>query len=392
MMGKIFSVLRNYKLFAFCSVLFIYFYFMLQNFLTGSLSSIAIVCVFFMVVGSLFCIKQAQSNKLAKKLTIWFFWSLFLCVIYYNSIGQTTSSILWISAFFCSYNLVNTRLDVKTVVFFSLLICLVALFYGVTTLNITSFINISLESGDYDVNENIGLYALITVPFIMLISNRIAKWLVLIGIMIVILLSARRTATICFIFILILNIIKEFKTATNNKGFFSRYILPILLIVSVIYGIQVLLTGDFAAAFERTINRFLEIKDDGGSGRTVIYKAVLESYSNSNILEMMFGHGYLGVNRVIGRTAAHNDFLEYLYDFGIVGLLFYTYLHIFFIRRILQLYRKNNSLCYSYAASYSVFLFYGMFGNIIIYPQYFITLPVFWGTAEKLINRNIQYE
>ena len=391
-MGKIFLVLQNYKLLAFCSVLFVYFYFMLQNFLTGSLSSIAIVCVFFMVVGSLFCIKCTQSNKLARKLTIWFFWSLFLCVIYFNSIGQTTSSILWISAFFCSYTLVNTRIDVKTIVFFASLICLVALFYGVTTLNIASFINISFGNNDYDVNENIGMYVLITVPFIMLLSNRIIKWLILIGIMIVVLLSARRTATICFILILILNIINEFKTTTNNKGVFSRYLLPIILIASVIYGIQMLLTGDFASAFERTINRFLEIKDDSGSGRTVIYKAVLDSFGSSNIFEMIFGHGYLGVNRVIGRTAAHNDFLEYLYDFGIVGLFFYTYLHVFFIKRVVFLYRKNNNLCYSYAASYCVFLFYGMFGNIIIYPQYFITLPVFWGAAEKLINRNIQYD
>lgn len=391
-MGKIFSVLQNYKLLAFCSVLFVYFYFMLQNFLTGSLSSIAIVCVFFMVVGSLFCIKPSQSNKLARTLTVWFFWSIFLCVIYFNSIGQTTSSILWISAFLCSYTLVNTRLDVKMIVLFASFICLVSLFYGATTLSIASFINVSIGSDDYDVNENIGVYALITIPFIMLISNRIIKWLILIGIMIVILLSARRTATICFVLILILNIIKEFKTTTNKRGVFSRYILPIILIASVIYGIQMLLTGDFAIAFERTINRFLEIKDDGGSGRTAIYKVVLNSFYSSNILEMLFGHGYLGVNRVIGHTAAHNDFLEYLYDFGIIGFCFYSYLHVFFLKRIFLLYRKKNNLCYSYAASYCVFLLYGMFGNIIIYPQYFITLPVFWGTAEKLINRNIQYE
>lgn len=365
---------------------------MLQNFFTGSLSSIAIACVFIMIVSSLFCIKQALSNKFSRLLLVWFFWSLFLCLIHFNSVGQMTSSILWISAFFCSYTLVNKRSDVIMLVFTVSLICLVALFYGATTLNISSFINVAIGNNEYDVNENIGIYALITIPFVMLLGNRIIKWLILIGIMIVVLLAARRTATICFVLILILNIIKELKSTSNNKNFFSKYIFPLVLIASVVYGIQMLLTGDFAIAFERTVNRFLEIKDDSGSGRTSIYKAVLNSFYDSNILEILFGHGYLGVNRIIGHTAAHNDFLEYLYDFGIIGLVFYTYLHLFFIRRVLMLNRRNNSLCYSYAASYCVFLSYGMFGNIIIYPQYFLTLPVFWGTAEKIINRNIQYE
>lgn len=393
-MRKLLSIFGNSKLLAFSVILVVYFYYMLINFFTGDLSIMAVLCVFCLFAGGIPYLFQplVQHNRLCRKVIPWFFWSLLMCLLYFNSLGQTASSVLWILAILCTYSLVNTQNDITLVIIFVTIICVMSLAFGAFTLNIGAFIDAAgLQDSQYDVNENIGVYILITLPIIALINLKILKWGLLIASTIVILLTARRTATICIVIILILCIIQELKASASQKGFIKKYLFPIILISGIIYGFYSLMTGDFAVAFERTIERFLEVKDDGGSGRSALYNDVWKAFTESNILEIIIGHGYHGVNRVTGHTASHNDFLQYLFDYGIIGLVFYCSLHIYLLKRLIHLFKYKNNLVYSYSISYCVFLFYSLLGNIIIYPQYFLTIPVYWGMAEKIITRDIQY-
>lgn len=392
---KILSIFKNRSLLLFSVIIFFYFYYMLLNFYTAILSPIASVCVFCIIGGSVVVMKKTliSGNILLKRFVFWFFWSLIICVIYFNTIGQTTSSVLWISGFLCGYYLIKSSDDLAIISLCGVLVCLLAIYWGISTLNVGNYIAyINVKDGDYDVSENISVFILITMPLVMLFNNRVLKWFILILTMIVVLMTARRTATICFVFVLALNIIQELRTSNESKGLLKRRVLPILIVAGVAYVIQWLLTGNFADALERTLSRFGEIRDDNGSGRSLLYADVWRSLSESNFLEIVFGHGYLGVNRVIGHTAAHNDFLEYLYDFGLIGLVFLVSLHVYVIKQIIMLYRRRHWLSFSYAASYCIFFFYGMFGNIIIYPQYFLTIPVYWGVAEKILLLDIKHE
>ena len=67
--------------------------------------------------------------------------------------------------------------------------------------------------------------------------------------------------------------------------------------------------------------RFSRISADGGSGRAYIWSAIIDAYFENSILWQIFGSGYYGViNLMRGAVVgAHNDYLEALYNYGIVG-------------------------------------------------------------------------
>lgn len=95
--------------------------------------------------------------------------------------------------------------------------------------------------------------------------------------------------------------------------------------------------GDYFVATEA---RFQSLGEDGGSGRDIIYGRYLHHFINSDIIYQTFGHGlYAGL---IGKgrqfafmnKIAHSDWLEILYDFGVVGIVIFILIHIDIFRQI----------------------------------------------------------
>ena len=83
--------------------------------------------------------------------------------------------------------------------------------------------------------------------------------------------------------------------------------------------------------------RFLNIKNDGGSNRDQVWATTWQMIQQSDFENLLFGNGYNSVltNSPLG-LSAHNDFLECIYDYGIFGSLFYFMLHISLIRQIFR--------------------------------------------------------
>ena len=68
------------------------------------------------------------------------------------------------------------------------------------------------------------------------------------------------------------------------------------------------------------------MSDDGtGNARTIIWAAKLDAYSQLSLLEKVFGSGYRrGFELAIpGGFGFHSDYIAWLVDYGIVGLLFF---------------------------------------------------------------------
>lgn len=390
-MMSIIDSFKNTRLLIFILLVTLYFYFMINNFFTGNLSPIAALIVFIIVtMGLLLNIsnKSISRSNFLILLSLWMYWSLLLSLLYFTSFGQLSSSILWLCTLFCSYSFVKNVQDLNLIIGGSVCICIYALYLGMVTLNIGNYIGIVVNS-NLELNQNIAIFPMITLPIIMLINNKIIKWGLLLLILIVILLTLRRTATLCMIFVLVINIIQEVKTYQGG-GKLKRYMYSFMIIVSIVYVIYNLLIGTFAELFEHLLLRFNSIGDDGGSGRMAIYENVWDAFWQGNFGEYLIGHGYLGVNRIIHHTAAHNDLLEYLFDYGIIGVFFYLFLNVCLIKKIILLYRIRSLFIYSYMVSYGIFFLYGMLGNIIVYPQYFLLLPIYWGVVEKCLKNNIK--
>lgn len=150
-----------------------------------------------------------------------------------------------------------------------------------------------------------------------------------------------------------------------------------------------LLLGSFLIAFKwydtSTGNQFssrLEsIQEDRGSMRLDVYEETFEMIRESDSFGLIFGHGDNAVLRDSSlELSAHNDFLEVLYDYGVVLFLIYVLFHfrLFVIAR--RLIRKRSLLAPAFAMSYVQFLFLSMVSHVFIY-SYFILFTLFWGMA-----------
>ncbi len=68
---------------------------------------------------------------------------------------------------------------------------------------------------------------------------------------------------------------------------------------------------------------------DGGSGRMDIWTSGLSNWSHGGILRILFGYGDMGVSGFNPRgvtTTMHNQIIQTLVNYGVVGLLFYIML------------------------------------------------------------------
>ena len=113
--------------------------------------------------------------------------------------------------------------------------------------------------------------------------------------------------------------------------------------------------------------RFLNIKNDGGSNRDQVWATTWQMIQQSDFENLLFGHGYDSVrtNSPLG-LSAHNDFLECIYDFGLFGSLFYFMLHISLIRQIFRNTRLRNPEAAIMAFTYSFFLILSLMSHVLI--------------------------
>lgn len=122
----------------------------------------------------------------------------------------------------------------------------------------------------------------------------------------------------------------------------------------------VLAIQHFTTYFDAAFGRFEKITEDHGSGRDQLYTLYFEHYKNSDLMHQVFGHGLsagtFGANKpyAFTETAAHNDWLEMLYDFGIVGTLAYAVVFIQLLRIIVQNRKNKNKYYYMLVMSFII--------------------------------------
>lgn len=182
-------------------------------------------------------------------------------------------------------------------------------------------------------------YVLALLPFVLLMTPLRRRILPLIVAFSTLVLSAKRAGFIGLIlgitvYYLILSI-KQRRITT-----FIKYFTVSVLVIIALYYATNLLDQRFNINF---ISRLLRTLDDGGSGRDVRWNTVIDAIRNSNVIQLLFGHGNDSISATIGN--AHNDFLQVLYENGIFVLAVYISYYTSLIRILIQMTREN----YDYA-------------------------------------------
>lgn len=248
-----------------------------------------------------------------------------------------------------------TKYSVLDEKFFITIFFLIIVLYG-----IISFLNIGIRM-DYgrglSIADNTG-YTLVTIlPAVFLISKK--KWMFATSLFIIILgaiICGKRGALLALAVALIP--ISRYILTIYSKGSIKSIIFVIFTILAILITINW-----FGTFINATILRFQSLEDDGGSGRDMIYQLYFDHYAMSDPLHQIFGHGLhagqFGKNHRFAfiPLLAHNDWLEMLFDFGIVGIcIFVTFFYNMFIM-IRRSRRNKDAIYYMLVVSLLVMVF-----------------------------------
>lgn len=230
-------------------------------------------------------------------------------------------------------------------------------------------------------NEIYHVFSLI--PVLFLCGNKKLRTIGLLVAGAMILFSMKMTAIVAFIVGLIAY--KLIIGKLENRPFSVK---TIILLIAVILVWQCFPLINEHILKELNIDwgsKLLSANDSGGSGRITIWLNTLNAQWQSSLVEWFVGHGY---NTVINSVqfSAHNDFLEVLYDFGLIGFTIYLMLYIALIRSIKALAQDNDRRAAVLGMSVTMFFIMSLFSHLIIVPHLMINYGMVWVVC--IINRN----
>lgn len=228
-------------------------------------------------------------------------------------------------------------------------------------------------------------YPLFFFPFIISLKNGKLRTTGFLAIFAIIIVSYKRTAIILFvvaaIYYLLAKVGKK-RGGIQKIGIIAGSILIVFLAVLLFRQLEEQYQLDW-------FGRILEARESKGSNRFIIWENMFNAMKEQSVLEWLVGHGYRTTD-VFG--GAHNDLLEILYDYGLIGFGLYVGLVACLIK-YQRIMKKNN---YEYLIPYTVSLiFFGIYslaGQLFIMPQWFLILCIFWGITiaglEKKLDVN----
>ncbi len=324
-------------------------------------------------------IKYARMGILIKCFAIFIIFNALITESAYgNSMITIIKSTFWVSIYGLSYvffegSCIEKKNYQKWVFIISTIIMLV--FYVSHNIRLT-------EIGD-GAGDNVIFYSLMLIPWMSHIQDKRCKWIIIACLFFCTLLSLKRSSTIIFGSAVAITYFSDF--IFKKKIEVSTLLMGVIIVVSMI-GVLNFASDKVAIVAQR----FESIEDDGGSGRDEIYEDVFSRYSTGSIKQKIFGRGFDGVRRdssYLIPVSAHNDFLEVLYDFGVIGFFFYLLIHLSLIKWMICLFRARSQLAFPVLISYVCFLVMSLVSHLILYPTYFGLLTAFWAYAECEDNK-----
>lgn len=176
---------------------------------------------------------------------------------------------------------------------------------------------IMMANDDIDITNNASVAFLMLLPMLFLVKSNVLKWVSLMICVFYLVSSSKRgniIAAIIPIGLFAYNALKD-----SRHSFFKTIIILMGIIGAA------LITYYWVATNEFLLYRMEKLYEGNSSGRNMIYVNAWHIWSNSNnIIVYLFGYGFdATVDYLYRGFHAHNDWLEILVDYGLLGILLY---------------------------------------------------------------------
>ncbi len=276
----------------------------------------------------------------------------------------------WVWVLIISYYSV---LQLNTLKFhvFIVVVFLPVLFYFFLTV-----VNTFQASSDYNLSFNPVFYLSYLLPAILLIPKKTLKISGLLLIFAAILISYKRSAFLAFITAIPVYLYAS--NAISMSGKLKK--LTLITFGGAILLLLLVFTFNFVVDTSgRDLTGRLEtLADDKGSGRLDIYTGYMGLLGSQSFFEWIIGSGANATANTKYRWA-HNDIIEVLYSFGLIGLMIY----LLFIGQLAKLFFEMKKYKYkhfdAFAVSLVLFFWGSMFSMLIKFPYWFLGLAFVWG-------------
>lgn len=334
------------------------------------------ICVFY----SLRYIKQIFSNKINAVILLWAIYAVLVTLLTSEDLFLDIRSVLWWpSVYFVFYSI--ARYDYSEKLINILIKYIIPLLYILTVIIYFYFRRFSLETnvGAFEADNSV-FFVLALLPFVFLLSKRY-KYIFLILAIAAAFYSFKRSAALYTAIIIVISLYFDF-WYHKKISLFKTVIIPIILVIGLVYGLTYL--NNSTDGF--LLSRFENISDDGGSGRIDIWKDTLNKFKASGIELQIAGHGFNAVIKV-SPFSAHNDFLEMLYDFGIIGLSLYILFIILMVFCILKYKNLDDRYYQAGIVMLTIFFIMSMVSHLWLYPSFYGYLVSFLGVVNGRIQR-----
>ncbi|HRP31780.1 MAG TPA: hypothetical protein PKV73_07810 [Agriterribacter sp.] len=280
----------------------------------GTILLIAVFCISIFYLIKLALIK----NKFNAFMRVWFLFMLMYSIYFlmyedHASYGLLKSVLLNFLPFYPFYYFAEKGILTRNhlIAFFVVMLPLFIVMF------IQSIAQLRLEEMRDDVVDNTVYLFIGLLPFAFLFRKRLISLGFLMIIWFFMIQSAKRAAILCGVVALIL-IVFEYLYASESKSKLKKYSIAATLLLGVGYfGYDLYMQNQYL------IERMEGMLQGESSGRDLLVETLLKTWYEANdLIRYLFGFGY-NASRLHSVHVSHNDWVDMLISFGLLGLLVY---------------------------------------------------------------------
>lgn len=251
-----------------------------------------------------------------------------------TNFGNVLCAILPIFLFF--YLSARGAVTDKSLQIFLSIAAVAAVLYFFHAESLALMEQIRRESGE--ITNNASSIFLVLIPLLFFVKNKILFWAIIAECIFFILYGAKRGNVVASVIPLLLLLKEQYRTYLSWKSKLFTIIGFACLLAYTYHNIE---NNDYL------VHRMEKTMEGDTSNRDRIYSQAWHAWADSNnIKNFVFGYGTDGTNKEIG-IRAHNDWLEVIVDFGLIGVSFYLVFFCNLLRTCRKVRRWNKSMAYT---------------------------------------------
>ena len=340
-------------------------------------------------------IKDLINSKLNIAVFAWLIWVIINNLVNSDDLFLDMREVLWwpliyFLFYFIAFNDSNGKFIQSIIKFFPILFIVMLVQYLLIR-STNSFFYTESGKAFYGPSNSIYYNALL-MPFAFLVKRKGLKYLLLVIGLVLVLFSFKRAPIIFAALIIVMAMYYDFIVSKNMSLLRGLFFSCIVLIAGFLaFNYINNKTGEFLT------QRFESMKKDNGSGRLEIYQNVWEKFNHKGFEYQIIGSGHNSVSdsnktlddngKLIG-ISAHNDYLEVIYDFGLIGLVFFLIVLSEFIKQLLYLKNVDDKLFQANFAAFIIFFVMSMVSHLFTLPTYFAYLVIVLALSAGMIRRS----